>query len=71
MLNRIFLKKTNNSIYFNYLFFINKIRLNKTIGFIDIGNSRTFNKKIINKKVFIEELVGENITDFKIHGFNR
>lgn len=34
-------------------------------------NSRENHYKLIDKKVFIEELISENITDYKIHCFNK
>lgn len=34
-------------------------------------NSRESHYKLIDKKVFIEELISENITDYKVHCFNK
>ena len=50
LLNKYFLNLLNDNIYYNILFFINCIRLNKKFYYLNLFNPRTFNEKVLTLK---------------------
>lgn len=46
LFSKYFLKHLSNNLFFNFLFFVNCLRLGKKYYFLDINKPRTFNEKI-------------------------